>query len=149
LYRLSWHSNSTSPWIRRVSKWPLRLATAALTVALVSGCGAAGGDAIVEGYVRLCGGPAPGRCFIETLGTCRPPDGCVTSDRVVVIGPQGRRVAQQKLHHARFHMRLPHGTYTVELLGDGKRVHWRVLQRKQVAARPHHTTVVTFLFAIP
>jgi hypothetical protein len=105
-------------------------------------------DAILEGYVRLCGGPAPGRCFIETLGICRSPDGCVTSDRVLVIDAQGRRVAQQKLHHARFHMRLSRGTYTVELLGDGKRVHGRVIQRKRVTAPPHHTTVVTFFFAI-
>jgi hypothetical protein len=38
--------------------------------------------ATVTGYVRLCGGPAPGRCFIGTFGVCQPPVGCVTTDRV-------------------------------------------------------------------
>jgi hypothetical protein len=105
-------------------------------------------DANVDGYVRLCGGPVPGRCYIDTIGFCGESDGCVTSDSVVAIDPRGRRVAEQTLHHARFHMRLAPGAYTLELLGDGKRVHGRVMQRKKITARAHHTTVVRFFFAI-
>jgi hypothetical protein len=32
-------------------------------------------NAVVSGYVRLCGGPARGGCRIETLGICAPPNG--------------------------------------------------------------------------
>jgi hypothetical protein len=106
-------------------------------------------DAVVSGYVRLCGGPAPGACRIETFGICQPPMGCVTSHRVAAINAKGRRVAVQRLHHARFRMVLAPGRYTLELLGDGKQVHGRVMQRKKVTARAHRTVVVRFLFAVP
>jgi hypothetical protein len=105
--------------------------------------------AIVTGYVRVCGGPAPGGCRIETFGDCEPGKGCVTTDRVAAITASGRRVAVQRLHHARFHMRLAPGRYTVELLGDGRQVHGRVMQHKKVTARAHRTVVVQFLFAVP
>src|SRR5262249_429534 len=74
-------------------------------------------EAVVTGYVRLCGGPAPGGCRIETLGDCQPGKGCVTTDRVAAINASGKRVAVQRLRHARFHMRLVPGRYTIELLG--------------------------------
>ncbi|MGZ4185664.1 MAG: hypothetical protein ACXVFA_10030 [Solirubrobacteraceae bacterium] len=106
-------------------------------------------DAVVSGYVRLCGGPAPGGCRIETFGICQPPRGCVTSHRVAAINARGRRVAVQRLHHARFRMVLAPGRYTIELLGDGKQVHGRVMQRKTVTARADRTVVVRFVFAVP
>jgi hypothetical protein len=106
-------------------------------------------DAVVSGYVRVCGGPAPGGCRIETFGVCQPPEGCMTSHRVAAINARGQRVAVQRLHHARFHMRLTPGRYTIELLGDGKRVHGRVMQRKKVTARAHRTVVVRFIFDVP
>lgn len=106
-------------------------------------------NAIVAGYVQLCGGPAPGRCSIETIGSCQAPHGCVTSDRVAAIDAGGLRVETDSLHHARFRLRLAPGRYTVELLGDGKRVHDRVMQRKKVTALAHRTVVVWFFFAIP
>ena len=71
------------------------------------------------------------------------------SDRVRVIDERGRRVAEQRLHHGRFDVRLTPGTYTVELLADGKRVHRRVMQRKTITARAHRTAVVQFFFAVP
>jgi hypothetical protein len=37
---------------------------------------------------------------------------------VAVIKAAGDRVAEQKLHHARFRIRLRPGVYAVELLGD-------------------------------
>jgi hypothetical protein len=106
-------------------------------------------DAVVSGYVRLCGGPAPGGCRIETFGICEPPNGCVTTRRVAAINSKGRRVAVQRLHHARFRMVLAPGRYTIELIGDGKRVHGRVMQRKTVTARAHRTVVVPFMIAVP
>jgi hypothetical protein len=73
----------------------------------------------------------------------------VTSDRVAAVNASGRRVATQRLHRGRFELRLVPGRYTIELLGDGKRVHGQVMQRKKVWARAHRTTTVSFLFAVP
>jgi hypothetical protein len=106
-------------------------------------------DAVVRGYVRLCGGPAPGGCRIETFGDCQPGKGCVTTSRVAAVNASGKRVAVQRLRHARFRMNLTPGRYTIELLGDGKRVHGRVMQRQKVTAVAHRTVVVRFFFAVP
>ncbi len=106
-------------------------------------------DATVEGYVQVCGGPAPGPCLIKVLKICQVPEPCLTTTRVAVIDVHGRRVAEQRLRHARFSMRLRSGTYTVELLGDGNKIHGRVMQRKKITARAHHTAVVRFMFAVP
>jgi hypothetical protein len=106
-------------------------------------------EAVVSGYVRLCGGPAPGGCRIETFGICQPPKGCVTTDRVVAINAKGRRVAVQRLRDARFRMVLAPGRYTIELLGDGKQVHGRVMQRRTVTAKAGRTAVVRFVFPVP
>ena len=106
-------------------------------------------DATVTGYIRLCGGPAPGRCYIETFTSCQPQQGCITTDRIAVIDNTGQRVATRKLHHARFHLRLLPGQYTIELLGDGKHAHGRVMQSKKITARAHRTAKVVFFYAIP
>lgn len=105
--------------------------------------------ATVSGYVQLCGGPAPGRCWKGEIGFCEAPQGCATSDRVAAVNSAGRRVATQRLHHGRFSLRLVPGHYTIELLGDGRRVHGRVMQRKKVWARAHRTAQVRFFFAVP
>lgn len=105
--------------------------------------------AVVSGYVQLCGGPAPGRCWKGEAGFCEAPRGCVTSDRVAAVNAAGRRVATQKLHHGRFKLDLVPGRYTIELLGDGRRVHGQVMQRKKIWARAHRTTAVHFFYAVP
>jgi hypothetical protein len=102
----------------------------------------------ITGYVRLCGGPAPGRCFVATFGVCQAPVGCVTTDRVAVLDADGRQVAAQRLHHARFHVRVRPGRYTVELIGDGRRVHRQVMQRRHVSVRPGGQAVARFFFAV-
>jgi hypothetical protein len=128
------------------------------TVVLVAAANAVGSVAVahaparsatVVGYVQVCGGPAPGRCFFETIGFCQAPEGCVTSDRVTAISEAGRAVTTQRLHHARFRLHLAPGRYTIELVGDGRHVHGRVMQRKTVIARSHRTTVIRFFFAVP
>jgi hypothetical protein len=125
------------------------LVSVAITVGSVALGKAPARNATVAGYVQVCGGPAPGRCFIETIGFCQVPEGCVTSDRVTAVGRTGRLVGSQKLHHARFRIHLAPGRYTLELVGDGKHIHGRVMQRKTVFARSHRTTVVKFFFAVP
>jgi hypothetical protein len=108
-------------------------------------------DAIIDGYVRLCGGPAPGRCFAGSIGGCAPSGGCARSDRVVVIDTGGEQIAQQKLSpaHSRFRLRVRPGNYAVELLADGKRVHDRLLQTQGATARTGHPTTVMFHFDVP
>ena len=139
-------------WIARVA-FVFVLAIGALMVALGGAASSAARrpsrNATVSGYVQLCGGPAPGRCWKGKAGFCQQPQGCVTTSRVAVIDVRGRRVATQRLHRARFRFHLVPGHYTVELLGDGKRVHGRVMQTKKITARAHRTTVVRFLFAVP
>ncbi len=136
--------------------WTISLllaALATLAAGLMVGNSAAArptrGSAVVSGYVEVCGGPAPGHCWKEPIGFCEAPKGCVTSDRVAAVNASGRRVATQKLHHARFKLHLVPGGYVIELLGDGKRVHGQVMQRKKIWAQAHRPTTVRFLFAVP
>lgn len=103
----------------------------------------------LAGSVQLCGGPAPGRCKVETMGSCQPPEGCVSSDSVLVRTPEGARVAQRRLQDARFHLRLRPGRYEVELIGGGKHVRGEVMERRQATVRAGHRTSVRFRFSIP
>ena len=147
---------SCSKPARRIERIALRffrllLACGLFVVVLGAGFAArpAGRIATVAGYVQFCGGPPPGGCHKGVVGFCRPPEGCVTSDRVAAINAHGRRVATEELDHASFRLHLVPGRYTIELLGDGKRVHGRVLQRKKVRARTNRTTLVIFSFPVP
>ncbi len=136
-------------WIVSIVLAALGALAAGLTVGASAAARPARRTAVVSGYVELCGGPAPGHCWKGKIGFCEAPTGCVTSDRVAAVNASGRRVATQKLHHARFKLHLVPGRYTIELLGDGKRVHGQVMQRKKVRARAHRTTTVRFLFSVP
>jgi hypothetical protein len=73
----------------------------------------------------------------------------VSTSRVAAVNASGRRVAVQKLRHARFRLQLDPGHYTIQLLGDGKNVRGRVMQTKKVYARAEHTAHVRFLFEVP
>jgi hypothetical protein len=131
----------------------LLLAMGALAGALGAGSSAAARPArrtaVVAGYVQLCGGPAPGRCWKGELGVCEAPKGCVTTHRVAAVNTSGRRVATHRLHRGRFRFRLAPGRYTILLLGDGRRVHGRVMGRQKVWARAHRTVHVQFNFDVP
>jgi hypothetical protein len=105
--------------------------------------------ATIAGYIQLCGGPAPGRCFVSTIGTCGAHGGCSTTDRVVILDAAGHRVARARLHHARFHVSVPPGRYTVKLLADGGGVHGQVVQVRHVRAHAGRTATVRFFFAVP
>jgi hypothetical protein len=135
-------------WIVSIMLAALGALAAGLTVG-ASSARPTSRTAVVSGYVQLCGGPAPGRCWKGEFGVCEAPKGCVTSDRVAAVNARGRRVVTQKLHHGRFKLYLIPGRYTIELLGDGKRVHGQVMQRKKVWAQARRTTTVRFLFDVP
>jgi hypothetical protein len=136
-------------WIVSLLIAALGALAAGLTVGASAAAHPARRTAAVSGYVQLCGGPAPGRCWKGEIGFCEAPKGCVTSDRVAAVNASGRRVATQKLHHGRFELHLVPGRYTIALLGDGKRVHGQVMQRKKVWARARRATTVRFFFAVP
>ena len=125
------------------------LAAVSLSVGSSGAAGAGTSAATVTGYVLVCGGPAPGGCWIEPLGGCEAPTGCQTSDRVAAVAADGRRVAIAELHRARFRLTLAPGQNTLELLADGKHVHGLVIQRKLVRLRAHHATHVQFRFDVP
>ncbi len=136
--------------IRKRTPPALPLLCGALLVVPASGWAAASARrAQVRGYVQLCGGPAPGPCRISTAAFCQAPHGCVTTHRVWALDARGRRVASAFLRHARFRMSVPAGTYTFELIGDGRRVRGRVLARRAATVGADHVNRVVFTLAVP
>lgn len=92
--------------------------------------------ATVVGHLRLCGGPAPGRCYIENY------DG---GDRVVVHAPGDPWLAMATIEHGRFRFRVAAaGTYTFAFYAGNTLV--KQLRRRLVAGRITH---VVFLIPIP
>lgn len=120
----------------------------ALVLAASAGSSAAarpaGHTALVRGDVELCISPLA----VGGFGTCTPSRGCVTADRVAAVNADRRRVATIRLHHHRFKLDLVPGRYTLELLGDGKRVHGQVFERHEIRAAAHHTIYVHFRFDV-
>lgn len=106
---------------------------------------------IIRGRVQVCGGPAPGGCHTETLGSCGPaPRSCSRADRVAVLTVPGRqRLVTVRLRGARFVVEVPAGRYKLELLADGKHVHGKVVQTAQATVRAGHTTAVVFGISVP
>jgi hypothetical protein len=88
------------------------------------------GDADVSGLVRLCGGPAPSRCFYQ--------DATVT-----VLDPRSEVVATGKTSHARFFFSLPPGTYTLVARTGGTR------GQRKVTLTAHHTMQANIVIPIP
>ena len=84
----------------------------------------------VTGLIRLCGGPAPGRCFSQ--------DGSA-----YVVGPRHRVIAKQHTRHARFTFLLPPGRYTLFAQTGGTRGQRSILIK---AGQVLHANVV---IAIP
>jgi hypothetical protein len=101
---------------------------------------------VIAGYVQVCRGPAPRS--LRAIRIYSPAGGYVVSDRVAAVNAAGRVVSVEKLNHGRFRLRLAPGRYTIELVGDGKHVHGRVLHRRKITARADHTASARFFFAI-
>jgi hypothetical protein len=110
-----------------------------------------GGSGVITGYIRVCGGPAPGGCSIEMIGGCAPSDGCLEADQVIAVDSTGKAAAKQLLapRHARFRLQVRPGNYVVELLADGRHVHDRLLQAAGVTVRPGHAARIVFRFDVP
>jgi hypothetical protein len=107
--------------------------------------------ATFTGYERLCGGPAPGRCWItQRYGVCDGQAPCVMTDRVQVLNAAGAVVATARLHRGRFAVTVPKpGRYTLELLGDGRRRHGVVMSKINAIARAGRASHVVFTIAVP
>lgn len=84
----------------------------------------------VTGLIRLCGGPAPGRCFTQ--------DGIVS-----VLNSQHKVIASEHTKHAAFAFELAPGTYTLQATTGGTR------GQKTVTARAHTTTKANVVIGIP
>lgn len=92
--------------------------------------------ATVVGHLWLCGGPAPGRCFIENDGN---------GGRVVVHATGDPWIAMAPIDHGRFHFRVAaSGTYTFGFYTGNTLV--KNLRARVTAG---HTTRVVFLIPIP
>lgn len=84
-------------------------ASAALLLGLVAASGAPTAPrGRVTGLIRLCGGPAPGRCWSQ--------DGTA-----YVLGARQRIVGTQQTRQARFSFLLPPGQYTLVAKTGGTR----------------------------
>jgi hypothetical protein len=101
----------------------------------------------IAGTLRVCGGPAPGGCQVEGFTSCGR-GGCVHADSVRISG-NGSSSETVRLKRGRFKVTVSPGRYSVQLLGDGKRVHGRVLQRKTVVVEKYATAHVVFTIVVP
>lgn len=105
----------------------------ALLVCLLAGVSSATpprGEGVVSGVIRLCGGPAPGRCFTQ--------NGVVT-----VTSSEGKVVATEHTKHAKFSFDLQPGTYALEARTGGTR------GKQTVLARRGKTTTANVVIPIP
>lgn len=103
--------------------------------------------ATVTGYVRLCGGPAPGRCGIGGYSSCSPR--CSSPSSVVAINSEGLWVAMAPLHRDRFRFTIATpGTYRFELKGSGKQLNL-VTARTRATVRAGQTTKVVLTIPVP
>jgi hypothetical protein len=83
-------------------------AVAVLLAVADAGCASTAPRGRVTGLIRVCGGPAPGRC--------RSDDGTA-----YVLGARRRVLATQETRHARFSFLMPPGRYTLAAMADGMR----------------------------
>ena len=84
----------------------------------------------VTGLIRLCGGPPPGRCFLQ--------DGTVYAR-----GLRGHVVASQNSQHARFSFLLPPGAYILVAETGGTR------GQRSIVIKAHRVLHANVVIPIP
>lgn len=90
----------------------------------------------VVGHVRLCGGPAPGRCWIQDYGR---------GDRVMVRNATGAWLALAAVSHGRFRFRIAAaGDFTFALYAGNT-----LLGRLHARAAADGTTRIVFTIPVP
>jgi len=108
----------------------LVLSSVCAVALLACACASAARDGRVSGSIRLCGGPAPSRCFDQ--------DGTVS-----VLGRHDRLLATQRTAHSRFSFTLPAGSYTLLARTGGTRA------QRRVAITAARTLRVNIVIAVP
>jgi len=88
------------------------------------------GDARVSGLVRLCGGPAPARCFSQDA-------------TIAALDAQGQVVSTGRTSEARFSLSLPPGSYTLVASTGGTR------GERHVVLHANKTVQVNIVIAVP
>jgi hypothetical protein len=101
-----------------------------LVLASASSAVTASNDGRVMGSIRLCGGPAPGRCFDQ--------DGTV-----VVFNSRHRIAATQRTRRTRFSFALPPGNYTLRATTGDTR------GQRSVAIKAHRTLHANVVIPVP
>lgn len=98
--------------------------------------------ATVVGHIRLCGGPAPGRCWFQK-------ETYPYASRAVATNSSGLWVAMAQLSHNRFRFTIATpGRYSFELMGSGKHIN-TVISRTKATVQAGATTTVAFTIPVP
>lgn len=99
--------------------------------------------ASVRGHLRLCGGPAPGRCWTSGFGICAPH--CMSANRVVADNSKGLWIAMAPVSKGRFHFTVASpGTDEFYLYADN-----RMLVKTRARVIAGRTITVVFTLAVP
>ncbi|MGA2470618.1 MAG: hypothetical protein ABSG64_08010 [Solirubrobacteraceae bacterium] len=106
------------------------IVTCAALLGAACAASAAPRDAHLTGLLRLCGGPAPGRCYTEN-GT------------VEVLDAQHRVVASQHTQGGRFSFLLAPGSYTLTTRMSDLRA------QRPVTLEAHQTLHANLIIAVP
>lgn len=101
----------------------------------------------IAGRLKLCGGPAPGRCSTSSYGACSG-SRCFTADQVGIEHARGAQYPNVRVRRGRFTVRVEPGRYRLVLYGDGRHVHGKVLEAIRVRVRLGHTTRAVFEISI-
>ena len=98
--------------------------------------------ATVAGRVRLCGGPAPGRCWFQK-------EAYPYASRAVAVNSSGLWVAMAQLSHNRFRFTIAApGSYRFELMGSGQHLN-TVIARTKASVQAGAITNVVFTIPVP
>jgi hypothetical protein len=119
-------------------------------VSQVTGLAPAVGFGTLRGHVELCGGVSPGGCRVSTVTSCyQTAANCTTTSRVAFYTASGRKVGILRLRHARFSTSIPAGRYVVKLLGDGPKIHGKVIETLHTTVPANGTSTVQFSIIVP
>jgi hypothetical protein len=96
--------------------------------------------ATVVGHIRLCGGPAPGRCWTSAYRNASSVDATNSSKMWAAM-------AQLHKGHLSFRLASP-GRYMFELMGSGEQIN-TVVARTEATVTADRTTNIVFTIPVP
>jgi hypothetical protein len=101
-----------------------------LTALVATGRASSTARGRVTGLIQLCGGPAPGRCFLQNA-------------TVSVVARRHLVVAKQETRHARFSFLLVPGEYTLVATTGGTR------RQRTIVIKAHQLLHANIVIPVP